>query len=190
MALTHYCGALGGFSREGGKHACTDWVSSRGQIMVTEIAQRLGYANLTSFVRAFKAISGVTPTQYAKGVIGTWRGGMPRPPCPNKRPRSSSPPITPIWCTFSNHVRVWSMCRVVHGQNETPAESPAQTGCAGHRVPRPDSVRMRWFMRPLPCATRQMRSANVSRSIRALQVLTRRQAACLGNSFFSEGELP
>lgn len=40
-----------------------------GQIMVTEISQRLGYTNLPAFVRAFKSISGVSPTQYAKEAI-------------------------------------------------------------------------------------------------------------------------
>lgn len=37
-----------------------------GRLSVTEIAERLGYANLPSFVRAFKAQSGVPPTQYAR----------------------------------------------------------------------------------------------------------------------------
>ena len=45
------------------QRAC-DWLRE-GQMMVTEIAQRLGYANLPSFVRAFKAMSGVSPTRYA-----------------------------------------------------------------------------------------------------------------------------
>ncbi|RZI86776.1 MAG: AraC family transcriptional regulator [Rubrivivax sp.] len=37
-----------------------------GQLSVSEIAERLGYANLPSFVRAFKAQSGCSPTQYAR----------------------------------------------------------------------------------------------------------------------------
>jgi AraC-like DNA-binding protein len=46
------------------QRAC-QWLRE-GQIMVTEISQRLGYANLTGFVRAFKAISGVSPTHTAR----------------------------------------------------------------------------------------------------------------------------
>lgn len=51
------------------RRAC-EWLRE-GQLMVTEIAERLGYANLTGFVRAFKAMGGVTPTQYAKESAGT-----------------------------------------------------------------------------------------------------------------------
>ncbi len=38
----------------------------QGQMMVSEISERLGYADLPSFVRAFKAQSGCSPTQYAR----------------------------------------------------------------------------------------------------------------------------
>jgi AraC-like DNA-binding protein len=37
-----------------------------GQWMVSDISQRLGYANLPAFVRAFKAHSGMSPTAYAR----------------------------------------------------------------------------------------------------------------------------
>lgn len=39
-----------------------------GQWMVSDISQRLGYANLPAFVRAFKACSGMSPTAYARQV--------------------------------------------------------------------------------------------------------------------------
>lgn len=45
------------------KKAC-HWLRE-GQMSVSEIAQRLGYADLPSFVRAFKSISGMSPTKYA-----------------------------------------------------------------------------------------------------------------------------
>lgn len=37
-----------------------------GRMSVSEIAERLGYANLPSFVRAFKTQSGCSPTQYTR----------------------------------------------------------------------------------------------------------------------------
>ena len=46
------------------QRAC-QWLDE-GRLMVTEIAERLGYADLPSFVRAFKTISGCSPTRYAK----------------------------------------------------------------------------------------------------------------------------
>jgi AraC-like DNA-binding protein len=49
------------------RRAC-EWLRE-GQFMVTEISQRLGYAALPSFVRAFKSMSGVSPTQYAKEAV-------------------------------------------------------------------------------------------------------------------------
>lgn len=45
------------------QRACK-WLSE-GQMMVSEIAERLGYADVPSFVRAFKAISGTSPGRFA-----------------------------------------------------------------------------------------------------------------------------
>jgi AraC-like DNA-binding protein len=46
------------------QRACR-WLDE-GRLMVSEIAERLGYADLPSFVRAFKTQRGCSPTQYAK----------------------------------------------------------------------------------------------------------------------------
>lgn len=46
------------------QRACR-WLDE-GQLTVSEIAERLGYADLPSFVRAFKAQSGCSPTQYTR----------------------------------------------------------------------------------------------------------------------------
>lgn len=46
------------------QRACR-WLDE-GQMMVSDISARLGYADLPSFVRAFKAQSGCSPTQYAR----------------------------------------------------------------------------------------------------------------------------
>lgn len=71
--LTRYLGSEGTNFRKLSsdirhRRACA-WLRE-GQLMVTEISDRLGYANLTGFVRAFKAMSGVSPTQYAKEAAG------------------------------------------------------------------------------------------------------------------------
>ncbi len=49
------------------RKAC-HWLEA-GQLSCTEIAQRLGYANLPSFVRAFKAMAGVAPTAHAQRAV-------------------------------------------------------------------------------------------------------------------------
>lgn len=46
------------------RRACA-WLRE-GQLMVSDISHRLGYANVPSFVRAFKAQSGMSPTAFAK----------------------------------------------------------------------------------------------------------------------------
>ncbi|MEY4765686.1 MAG: hypothetical protein RI907_2359 [Pseudomonadota bacterium] len=46
------------------RKAC-QWLAA-GQLSGTEIAQRLGYANQPSFVRAFKAMAGETPSEHAR----------------------------------------------------------------------------------------------------------------------------
>lgn len=46
------------------QRACR-WLDE-GQMRISDMADKLGYANLPSFVRAFKAQSGCSPTQYAK----------------------------------------------------------------------------------------------------------------------------
>lgn len=53
------------------QRACR-WLNE-GQLMVSEISERLGYADLPSFVRAFKALGGCSPTHYARRK--TWHSG-------------------------------------------------------------------------------------------------------------------
>jgi AraC-type DNA-binding domain-containing proteins len=40
--------------------------SADGKIRLTEVAERSGFNDYSNFVRAFKNIGGVTPTQYIK----------------------------------------------------------------------------------------------------------------------------
>lgn len=54
------------------QRACK-WLTE-GQLMVSEIAQRLGYADVPGFVRAFKAISGVSPGRF---TVKHMRGRSP-----------------------------------------------------------------------------------------------------------------
>lgn len=63
------------------RRAC-QWLRE-GQLMVSEIAQRLGYADLPSFVRAFKAASGVSPTRYAAAAGATALAAASSAPSPS-----------------------------------------------------------------------------------------------------------
>ena len=49
--------------------AC-EWLDE-GRLLVSEVAQLLGYQNPANFIRAFKAQAGISPAQYAERRIDT-----------------------------------------------------------------------------------------------------------------------
>lgn len=47
---------------------------SEGELSVAEVSSRVGYADVPSFVRAFKALSGVTPGRFGQATPPLSRG--------------------------------------------------------------------------------------------------------------------
>ncbi|NCU68009.1 AraC family transcriptional regulator [Acidovorax sp. 210-6] len=48
-----------------------------GHLQVKDVANLLGYTDAANFIRAFKAMAGVSPAQYAKAQTGKASGPSP-----------------------------------------------------------------------------------------------------------------